>query len=137
MIHLTLRHYRAAYAGLPREVWVLAGVLLVNRVGTMVMPFMALYLTSQLGMTAGAAGRLISVYGLGAICGAYLGSRLAASYGALRVQTVCMLLSVPGFLILPLWKIWPPIAATLFALSVIAEAVRPANSTAVTQFTTP
>src|SRR5687768_13891228 len=108
MFHLALRHYRAAYAGLPREVWVLAGVLLVNRVGTMVLPFMALYLTSQLGMSAGLAGRLISVYGLGAICGAYVGGRLAAVHGALRVQTVCMFLSVPGYFILPLWKTWPP-----------------------------
>jgi predicted MFS family arabinose efflux permease len=136
MIHLALRHYRAAYAGLPREVWVLAMVLFVNRVGTMVMPFMALYLTSQLGMSAGLAGRLISVYGLGSICGAYLGGRLAAAYGALRVQTVCMFLSVPGYLVLPQCKTWPSIAVTLFLLSVIAEAVRPANSTAVTQFTT-
>ena len=137
MFHLALRHYRAAYAGLPREVWVLAGVLFVNRVGTMVLPFMALYLTSQLGMSEGLAGRLIAVYGLGAICGAYLGGRLAAAYGALRVQTVCMFLSVPGFFIIPLWTTWPPIAGTLFLLSVIAEAVRPANSTAITQFTTP
>jgi predicted MFS family arabinose efflux permease len=137
MFHLALRHYRAVYAGLPREVWVLASVLLVNRAGTMVMPFIAIYLTSQLDMTEGLAGRLISVYGLGAICGAYLGARLAAAYGALRVQTVCMFLSVPGFCILPLWETWPPIAATLFTLSVIAESVRPANATAVTELTTP
>ena len=137
MISSALQRYRAAYTGLPREVWLLAVVMFVNRAGTMVLPFMTLYLTSQLEMSEALAGRLISVYGLGAVCGAYLGGRLAAKYGAIRLQTVCMFLSVPGFCLIPLGTSWPSIAALLFALSVVAEAVRPANATAITQFTTP
>src|SRR5688572_21152309 len=137
MIQSTLQRYRAAYNGLPREVWLLAIVLFVNRAGTMVLPFMTLYLTSQLGMTEALAGRLIGVYGIGAVCGAYLGGRLAGKVGAIRLQTVCMFLTVPGFCLLPLWESWPAIAASLFGLSVVAEAVRPANATSITQFTAP
>jgi predicted MFS family arabinose efflux permease len=137
MIRSALQRYRAAYTGLPREVWLLAVVLFVNRAGTMVLPFMTLYLTSQLEMSEALAGRLISVYGLGAVCGAYLGGRLAAKYGAIRLQTSCMFLSVPAFCLVPLGKSWPSIAALLFMLSVVAEAVRPANAIAITQFTTP
>jgi predicted MFS family arabinose efflux permease len=137
MIQSTLQRYRAAYSGLPREVWMLAIVLFVNRAGTMVLPFMTLYLTSQLRMSEAIAGRLISVYGLGAVCGAYLGGRLAGRFGAIRLQTVCMFLVAPMFLLLPLGSSWTSMAALLFGLSVIAEAVRPANATAITQFTTP
>ena len=137
MIQSTLQRYRAAYSGLPREVWLLAIVLFVNRAGTMVLPFMTLYLTSQLRMSEALAGRLISVYGLGAVCGAYLGGRLASKYGAIRLQTVCMFLTAPAFCLIPLGNSWTSIAAILFCLSVVAEAVRPANAAAVTQFTTP
>ena len=42
--------------GLPRGVWVLSGATLINRVGTMVLPFLVLYLTDELGFTAPRAG---------------------------------------------------------------------------------
>jgi MFS family permease len=103
----------------------------------MVLPFMTLYLTSQLGMSEALAGRLIGIYGLGAVCGAYLGGRLAGVMGPIRLQTICLFLSAPGFCLLPVWESWPAIAASLFSLSVVAEAVRPANATAVTLFTKP
>ena len=43
--------YRQAFSGLPRAVWLLAAVLLVNRSGTMVIPFLSLYLTGQQGFS--------------------------------------------------------------------------------------
>jgi predicted MFS family arabinose efflux permease len=137
MFRAALRRYRAAYAGLPREAWLLALVLFINRAGTMVIPFLTLYLTSQLGMSEAAAGRLISVYGIGSICGAYLSGRLCEKVGAVRLQTICMLLSAPGYFLIGQWNTWPPIAASLFFLSVANEAVRPANATAITKLTTP
>jgi predicted MFS family arabinose efflux permease len=137
MFHLALARYRAAYAGLPRDIWLLSFALFVNRSGAMVMTFMTLYLTSQLDMSEAAAGRMISVYGLGAVCGAFMGGRLSQEFGAVRVQSVCLLLSVPGYLLLPLWHSWPPLAASLFFLSLFSEAVRPANAVAITNFTTP
>ena len=39
--------YRAAFSGLPRDVWRLGVVMLVNRAGAMVLPFIALYLTRE------------------------------------------------------------------------------------------
>jgi hypothetical protein len=137
MLRTTIARYRAAYAGLPREVWWLAVALFVNRCGAMVLPFLTLYLTQKLGFSGALAGRMVSVYGVGAVCGAYLGGRLAERFGAIRFQTVCLFLAGPGFMLLPLWKTWPAMAANLFLVSLIAEAVRPANATAITQLTTP
>jgi predicted MFS family arabinose efflux permease len=136
MFRLTIQRYRAAYSGLPREVWLLAVVLFVNRCGSMVLPFLPLYLTSELHMSEASAGRLIAFYGVGAICGAWFGGRLVRSVGAIRLQTLCLFLSVPAFLLIPLWKDWLAIGASLFGLSLISEAVRPANGVAVTQRTT-
>jgi MFS family permease len=136
MFRAVLRRYRAAYAGLPREAWLLAVVLFVNRAGTMVIPFLTLYLTSERGMNEAAAGRMISVYGVGSIIGAYFSGRLCEAFGAVRLQTVCMLLSAPCYLLIGAWETWPAIAASLFLLSLVNEAVRPANATAVTKLTT-
>ena len=43
-------------AGLPRAVWVLSAATLVNRSGTMFVPFLVLYLTRARGYTPAAAG---------------------------------------------------------------------------------
>ena len=54
-------------ARLPRGIWVLSGTTLVNRVGSMVMPFLTLYLTQSLGFSPSRAGSLFFLYGVGAI----------------------------------------------------------------------
>ena len=129
--------YRAAYSGLPRDVWVMAIVLFVNRAGTMVLPFLTLYLTSKIQLTEALAARMVSVYGLGAVAGSYLGGRWAHRYGAVRVQTVCLLLSGPACLLIPLGSTWPPIALSLFTWSLFSSAVRPANAATIAKLTTP
>ena len=57
--------YRAAFAGLPRDVWLLALTGFVNRAGTMVLPFLSLYLTQERGLGVVGAGRLLALYGTG------------------------------------------------------------------------
>ena len=76
MIRNVLRLYRDAFAGLGRDVWLICVVLLVNRAGTMVLPFITLYLTEQRDLTVAMAGRMLSLYGLGAVAGAYIGGWL-------------------------------------------------------------
>ena len=49
------RSYVRAFSGLPGEVWILAFATLVNRAGTMVLPFLTLYLTGQFGWSPAAA----------------------------------------------------------------------------------
>ena len=104
MLRIAFNRYLAAYAGLPREVRMMATAIFVNRCGTMVLPFLALYLTSRLSMSEVSAGRIISTHGLGAICSAYLGGRLTEPVGAIRLQTFCLFLCVPCILVLPLFN---------------------------------
>jgi len=58
---------REALGGLPRAYWALWVGLLVNRVGSFVVPFLSLYLTQQRGYSVAEAGGLVSLWGLGAI----------------------------------------------------------------------
>ncbi len=118
--------YADAFSGLPRAVWILAAATLVNRAGTMVLPFFTLYLTRSLGWSIGEAGRLLSLYGLGAIAGSWLGGVLADRYRPVRVQQISLLGTGVGFLALAgIEQRWL-LAPAVLLLSVVAELYRPA-----------
>src|SRR5260221_13660130 len=61
---------------MPRAAWVLFGGTFINRFGTFVLPFLALYLTRQ-GFSIARAGLAVGAYGAGLICGARVGGQLA------------------------------------------------------------
>lgn len=130
-----LAHYRSSFADIPRPIWILALVLLVNRAGTMVLPFLAIYLTSHQGMSPAGAGKMIGLYGLGSIVGAFSGGMLVDRCGALRLQAWCLFLASGVILLIPLCSHWAALGAALFCLSAVSDAVRPANATAITRMT--
>ena len=58
---------RELLGGLPRAYWALWVGLLVNRIGSFVVPFLSLYLTRERGLSLAEAGGLVSLWGLGAV----------------------------------------------------------------------
>ena len=129
--------YRASFAGLPREVWLLSGALLVNRAGTMVLPFLSLYLTLDLGLTAIRAGQIISCFGLGSMVGSYLGGWLSDRLNPLRVQQLSLLFSGIGFLVFTQLETFPALALGIFVVAVITDAFRPALMVSVAHYSSP
>jgi MFS family permease len=113
--------------GLPREAWVLCGAVLVNRMGTMVIPFLVLYLTRELGVSPSRAAAALAVYGLGAVATAPFAGRLADRIGPRSIVTTSLVLA--GLLLLPYpWlRSYPAIVALTFVWSVAGEALRPAT----------
>lgn len=75
------RYYIDSFRGLSNEIWLLALISLVNRAGTMVLPFLSIYLTDQLGFGFREAGIAMSVFGIGSLIGTYLGGKVADLYG--------------------------------------------------------
>jgi len=118
--------YRAAFRGLPRDVWLLSLVALINRSGTMVLPFLSLYVAEERGLSVSGAGRVLAVYGLGAVAGSYLGGWLSDRIGSTLTQTFSLVTS--GFAFLAFLHLDSPveIAAGAFLLSLFAESFRPA-----------
>lgn len=132
MISATARTYRNAYAGLSRETWLLSFIMLINRSGTMVVPFMTLYLTSkEMGYSVGEAGYVFGLFGAGAFTGAWLGGRLTDKIGFYPVQMFTLFTGGLLFLVLGQMKTYPLICVFTFLLSFVNEAFRPANSTAI------
>lgn len=132
MLTATARTYRNAYSGLSRSTWLLSLVMLVNRSGTMVIPFMTLYLTSaKMGYSVGQAGFVFGLFGLGAFSGAYLGGRLTDKIGFYPIQLCTLLGGGVLFMVLGQMNTLPLICLFTFLLSFVNEAFRPANSTAI------
>ncbi len=129
--------YRKAYHGLPREVWMISLIMLVNRSGTMVVPFMTIYLTSaEMGYSIGKAGIVLGVFGLGSILGGYLGGRLTDRIGHRSVQFYTLLGGGLLFILLGQVKAFSSICVVTFFLSLVNEAFRPANAASIALYST-
>jgi predicted MFS family arabinose efflux permease len=127
--------YRNAYRGLSRSTWLLSAVMLVNRSGTMVIPFMTIYLTQpSMGYSIGQAGFVMGIFGLGAVCGGFLGGRLTDKLGFHPVQLITLSGGGIMFIVLGQMKSYPLICLFTFLLSLVNEAFRPANSTAIAHY---
>ncbi|OSZ77680.1 MFS transporter [Chitinophagaceae bacterium IBVUCB2] len=132
MLRATAKTYRNAYAGLSKETWLLSLIMLINRSGTMVVPFMTLYLTSpEMGYSVGDAGIVFGLFGAGAFAGAWLGGQLTDKIGFYPVQLFTLFGGGLLFIVLGQMNTYPLICIFTFLLSFVNEAFRPANSTAI------
>ncbi|HEY4154605.1 MAG TPA: MFS transporter [Puia sp.] len=129
----TLTLYKNAYSGLSRSTWLLSVVMLVNRSGTMVLPFMTIYLTAM-GFSLFHAGLVVGLFGLGAICGGYLGGKLTDKWGFHQIQLVTLCGGGLLFIVLGLMRHYLLICLFTFILSLVNEAFRPANNTAIAHY---
>lgn len=127
-----LQSYISSYKGLSKESWALSLVMLINRTGGMVLPFLTVYLTSELKFTTTEAGLVMSFFGIGGMFGSLLGGWLTDKIGFFKVQFMTLFLAAPFYIILiDLTQVYQFCIAMLL-LSTIYESFRPANSAAIT-----
>ncbi|MDP2874645.1 MAG: MFS transporter [Holophaga sp.] len=87
--------------GLPRIIWMLALSTLVNRLGTMVMFFLTLYLVQGRGWRAEDAAVAMALYGLGALAASPISGRLADRVGHRRVLAWSLFTSAIAVILIP------------------------------------
>jgi MFS family permease len=133
----TSRNPWRGVGGLPASVWIVFVTTFVNRAGTMVVPFMVLYVSRQLGVRAALAGMALTVYGIGGLVGAPVAGRLCDRYGPFQVLRASLLMSGIVLLTFPIATRFPTFLAITFVWSVVAESVRPATLAALTSFVRP
>ena len=134
MLNYTLNLYKSSYGGLSRNTWWLSLVMFVNRSGTMVIPFMTMYMTQELGVDIAKAGFVMSLFGAGAIIGALIGGKVTDKLGFHYVQLFTLLGGGIMFIVLGQMKSYTAICITTFFLSMVNEAFRPANSVAIAHY---
>lgn len=131
------RLYRDAYSGLSRPIWIQAVIMLINRAGTMVIPFLTVYLTTALHFSIAQAGIVLSAFGLGSIVGVYFGGRLTDRIGFFPVQFWSLLVNGVIFIVLCYLRGFWTICGCIFILASIGEAFRPANAAATAYYSKP
>lgn len=112
--------------GLPKEMWLLTFSVLINRAGTMVLPFLILYLTKARQIPAQKASLALIAHGIGGFITAPLAGRIADKIGAEKVMIISLFFSGLTLFLFPFIKDFYLIIAAIFIWSLISEAFRPA-----------
>ncbi len=128
--------WRGLY-GLRREVWYIFATMLINRLGTMALPFLVLYLTRSMGFTAAKASLAVTVYGAVALVVSPLSGKLCDAVGALRIMKLSLLSSGIVLLLFPLARGYWGVLAAIALWALTNEAFRPANMALLTHLATP
>jgi len=81
------------YKGLPKPLYTLFIVTVVNSVGIFVFPFLTLYLTGRLGMSQGDAGSFLFLISMVYIPGNFIGGKLADKFGRKRLMVITQIIS--------------------------------------------
>jgi len=117
--------FRDALRGLPGRVWIISVGILVNRVGAFLPVFIVLYLTER-GYSAGAAGLVLGVAGLGNMLGNAVGGYLTDRIGR-RWTIVSSAVPTAGLTaVVPSLGPLPVIVAVVGLIGVTSQIYRPA-----------
>jgi predicted MFS family arabinose efflux permease len=129
--------YISTFKGLSKEVWWLALITLINRAGTMVIPFLSLYLTTNLNFTLDDVAWIMSSFGLGSVTGSWLGGKLTDKVGYYKVMVFSLLLSGLLFIGFQILNTFESICIGIFVLMTAADMFRPAMFVALSAYSKP
>jgi MFS family permease len=122
---------------LPKEMWTIFFTTLINRSGTMVLPFLVLYLTRVEKFSPANAGFVLFVYGLGALLQAPFSGKLSDKIGKLTILKFSLFFSGVVLLIFSFIRNYYLIYAAAFVWSVINESFRPAGLSLISEVVPP
>jgi len=129
--------YLDTFKGLSKEIWWLSLITLINRAGTMVIPFLSLYLTKDLGFSLSKVAWIMSAFGLGSVVGSWLGGKLTDLIGYYKVMVWSLLGTGFFFVGLQYLKTFEQLIAGIFLVMLVADTFRPAMFVAMSAYSKP
>lgn len=126
--------YINTFRGLSPEIWWLALITLINRAGTMVIPFLSLYLTTDLKLSLGQVGWVMTAFGLGSICGSWFGGKLTDKIGYYKVMVRSLLGTGILFIGLQFLHTFASVCLGIFLVMAVADMFRPAMFVALSAY---
>jgi predicted MFS family arabinose efflux permease len=130
-------NYLETFKGLSTEVWWLALITLINRAGTMVIPFLSLYLTDSLDLSLKNVGWIMSCFGLGSVAGSWLGGKLTDKIGYYKVMAISLFLTGILFVVLQVVNTFVGFCVGIFLVMLVADTFRPAMFVALSAYSKP
>lgn len=137
MVKRTITGYHNSFKGLSVEVWYLALITFINRAGTMVLPFMSLYLTADLNFSLTEVGWVMSCFGVGSLLGSWLGGKLTDKIGFYPIMFWSLLTT--GFLFIGLQYVqtFQGFLVGIFLTMTVADMFRPAMFVSLKAYSKP
>ena len=130
-----IKIYRDAFSGLNQDIWLITVVMFVNRLGTLILPFITLYTTQEIGWTKPQAGIAVACFGAGSLAGSYLGGWLTDKIGYYKVFLFSLIGGGLAYYMLQFFTSYLALSLGLFVASTIADLLRPALYTGIRFFT--
>ncbi len=100
----------------------------------MVIPFMTIYATQELGFTIQQAGIIMALFGAGSIAGSFIGGRITDKFGFYGLQLAALFSGGLMFIVLGYLKTFPLLCIGTVVLSICNESFRPGNSAAIAHY---
>ncbi|MEP3837071.1 MAG: MFS transporter [Algibacter sp.] len=132
-----LHNYIDTFKGLSKEVWWLALITLINRAGTMVIPFLSLYLTEDLEFSLTNVGTIMMCFGLGSVAGSWLGGKLTDTIGYYKVMVRSLIGTGILFIALQYLTTFYAFCLGIFLVMLVADMFRPAMFVALSAYSKP
>ncbi|WP_430467683.1 MFS transporter [Winogradskyella ouciana] len=130
-------NYIESFRDLSKEIWYLSLISLVNRAGTMVIPFLSLYLKNDLGFTNIEISWIFVFFGIGSVIGSWLGGKLTDIIGFYKVMVYSLFITGLSFIGLQfISSFWGLCFGILVTMS-IADSFRPAVFVAIKAYSKP
>jgi len=130
-------NYIESFKGLSKEVWWLALITLINRAGTMVIPFLSIYLTEDLKLTLENVGWIMTAFGLGSFVGTWIGGKLTDKIGSYKVMVRSLLTTGFLFIALQYLNTFASLCIGIFLVMLVADMFRPAMFVALSAYSKP
>lgn len=130
-------NYLDTFKGLSREIWWLSLITFINRAGTMVIPFLSLYLTEDLNFTLTNVAWIMSCFGIGSVFGSWLGGKLTDIIGYYKVMYISLFLTGLLFIALQYVTTLLGFCIGIFLVMLVADTFRPAMFVAMSAYSKP
>lgn len=127
-----IKLYKESFSGLSRDVWSVALIYLVNRSGEMVIPFMTVYLTQQLGFSKTESGIVLFCFGAGALIGSNIGGYLTDMIGNFKVMALSLFGTGCAFIGIILFETFFPLCTWMVVVGTFSSMFGPAAFSSVT-----
>jgi MFS family permease len=128
---------RAQVGGLPGPFWLLFSGTFINRIGYLVEPFLAYYLTGVRGLPLATTGAVLAMSGAGSIVTQLVSGVLTDRIGRRAVLTFGMLANAAALIALGYSKGLPAIVAATMFFGMTIDLYRPASAALVADVVPP
>lgn len=121
-----LKNYYKNFTQFSVEVKILAATTFINRLGTMVVPFLSKYMLEQLHFTYSQIGWVMVFFGLGSFAGTWISGKILDKIGFYKVMVFSLFTSGLLFLVLLFLTSFYSFCFFVLLLTTISDMYRPA-----------